>query len=216
MGVAVLLLAAVAWAVSAMSGDDDAPLGNVVAPRHVVPGDTGAVPFEGSVQPRDGAPVVEVHADFLCSHCAQFDASTGDRLRAKANAGEIDLRFVPMTIMDGTARRGPAHDVMGAAVCALDQQGPGAFWRLHDAFFDAGYAVKGEQPSREQLVRKADDAGVTGLGACIDESRFVPWLDSPREAARDRGVTGTPTVFVDGKKVADPTTEAIESAIGAA
>jgi len=212
----VLVGSLLAWALSASQDEEAAPPGEVVQPRNLAVGEPAGVAFESAVPLEAGAPRVEVYADFLCPHCAEFEESTGQRLRALADAGEIDLRFVPMTILDGRAKQGPAHDVMNAAVCAADEKGPAAFWRLHEALFASGYARSGAEPSSRELVELAAEAGVTGIDACVDEGRFVPWLDLPREAARERGVTGTPTVFVDGSKVEDLSTGGIEDAIDAA
>nr|WP_255487544.1 thioredoxin domain-containing protein [Aeromicrobium senzhongii] len=209
---ATALVAAAAWGVSALaSADEDR---DVVAPRYVSGGAPGFA-FPAKADP--GAPVVEVYADFLCPHCADFAASDGERLlKERAEAGEIALRFVPMTIMDGRASDGPAHDVMNAAVCAADAEGPEAFWSMHTALFAAGFHEGGSEPSSTDLDQIAQDAGVSGIAECIDQDRFVPWLSEPRDAARDRGVTGTPTVLVDGEKVDDPTAAALQAAIDAA
>ena len=209
---ATVLVGAAAWGVSALSSADEER--DVVAPRYV---SRGAPGFAFPAKAGPGVPVVEVYADFLCPHCADFAASDGERLlKERADAGEISLRFVPMTIMDGQASDGPAHDVMNAAVCAADAQGPEGFWALHPALFAAGFHEDDSEPSRTDLARVAQDAGVPGIDACIDEGRFVPWLSEPRDAARDRGVTGTPTVLVDGEKVDDPTAAALQTAIDAA
>ena len=213
----VLVVAALGWFLSRGSADEaQGPAPEIVQPRNVAVGEPIGFAFEGTVPLEAGAPSVEVYADFLCPHCADFEESTGERLRALANAGEINLRFVPMTILDGRAKQGPAHDVMNTAVCAADAAGPAAFWQVHEALFAAGYATEGERPSKDELLEVAREAGVGGLDECVAQGRFVGWLDVPREAARDRGVTGTPSVFVDGTKVEDPTTKKVEAAIDAA
>ncbi|MCD9153592.1 DsbA family protein [Aeromicrobium duanguangcaii] len=208
---ATALVAAAAWGVSALASGEDREF---VAPRHVSVGTPGFA-FPAKADP--AAPVVEVYADFLCPHCADFADSDGERLlKERAEAGEISLRFVPMTIMDGRASDGPAHDVMNAAVCAADVQGPEGFWAMHTALFAAGLHEDGSAPSSTELTAIAQDAGAQGIDACIDEGRFVPWLSEPRDAARDRGVTGTPTVLVDGEKVDEPTAAKLQAAIDAA
>ena len=195
---ALLVVAAIAWGVSALGGDDAAD-GPVVEPRNLT---SGGVQHPGAAAPA-GAPVVEVYEDFLCSHCADFEQEHGAWLSDRAERGEIVLRFMPMTILDGTADTGPAHDAMNAAFCVADEQGAEAFWSMKSALFAAGYASGDEEPSDGALAALAQDAGVPGAEPCIEDGTFVPWLNEARETARERGVTGTPSVYVDGEKLDD-------------
>ncbi|WP_286929519.1 MULTISPECIES: DsbA family protein [Aeromicrobium] len=194
---ALVLVLGVAWGLSALGGDDAAD-GPVVEPRNVT---SGGVQHPGAA--RAGAPVVEVYEDFLCSHCADFEAEHGAWLADRAERGDIVLRFMPMTILDGTDGTGPAHDAMNAAFCVADAQGAEAFWAMKSALFRAGYASGDEEPSETALAALAQDAGVPGADACVQDGRFVPWLNEARDAARERDVTGTPSVFVDGERLDD-------------
>lgn len=194
----MVLLGLGAWAVTALSGEDD-PV-EVVTPRHLT---DGGIAHPGS--PAQDAPVVEVYEDFLCSHCAEFEAEHGAFLTDLADRGEISLRFVPMTILDGRDDTGPAHDAMNAAMCVADEQGAEAFWAMKPLLFDARYHTGDEQPTTEALAEIARDAGATDPEPCLESSRFVPWLNEAGETARERGVTGTPSVFIDGEKLEDTT-----------
>lgn len=207
---ALVLVAAVAWGISSLGGGDDAADGPVVEPRGLT---AGGVQHPG--QPASDAPVVEVYEDVLCSHCADFEDEHGTYLGDLADRGEIALRFVPMTILDGTAGTGPAHDAMNAAFCVADRQGAEAFWAMKAELFAAGFATGDVQPTQQALAAIARDVGVPDIASCLEDGTFVPWLNEVREQARERGVTGTPSVFVDGEKVEDPATvrSAVEDAL---
>ncbi|WP_269303143.1 DsbA family protein [Aeromicrobium sp. HA] len=206
---ALVLVAAVAWGISSLGGDDAAD-GPVVEPRGLT---EGGVQHPGT--PARGAPVVEVYEDFLCSHCADFEDEHGAYLTDLAEQGQIALRFVPMTILDGTADTGPAHDAMNAAFCVTDRQGAEAFWAMKPALFAAGFATGDAEPTQRALAAIARDVGVPDIESCLEDGTFVPWLNEVREQARERGVTGTPSVFVDGTKLEDPATvrSAVEDAL---
>lgn len=205
---ALVLVAAVAWGISSLGGDDAAD-GPVVEPRGLT---ERGVQHPGT--PASDAPVVEVYEDFLCSHCADFEDEHGAYLADLAEQGEIALRFVPMTILDGTADTGPAHDTMNAAFCVADRQGAEAFWAMKPELF-ASFARGDAEPTQRALAAIARDVGVPDIESCLEEGTFVPWLNEVREQARERGVTGTPSVFVDGTKLEDSATvrSAVEDAL---
>lgn len=215
VAVVVILIAAAGWGVKSMS-DSNTKQQDVVVPKALSEGENAGMDFPGTTPAADGAPVVEVYEDFLCPHCGDFESSTGALLKQQADAGAITLRFHPMTIMDGVAEEGPAHDVMNAAVCAAEEQGIEAFWDMHSALFAKRYYEGGANPSASDLAAVAEDAGVADIEACIRSGEFVPWLNEARETAKERGVSGTPTVFVADEKVEDISPAAIQKAIDAA
>ncbi|WP_313406890.1 thioredoxin domain-containing protein [Aeromicrobium sp.] len=215
VAVVVILIGAAGWGIKSMS-NSNAKQQDVVVPKTLSEGDNGGFEFPATTPAADGAPVVEVYEDFLCPHCGEFESSTGALLKQQADAGAIVLRFMPMTIMDGQASEGPAHDVMNAAVCAAEQEDPAAFWSMHSALFAEKYYEGGGSPSASELSAVAEESGVADIESCIRSGEYVPWLGEAREAAQDRGVTGTPTVFVADKKIEDVSPASIQKAIDAA
>ena len=75
------------------------------------------------------------------------------------------------------------------------------------AFKDALFAVQPEEGgpglSDEQLVAVGADVGldVDGFGACVMAGRYLPWGAFVTERALERGVSGTPSVYVAGTPV---------------
>jgi 2-hydroxychromene-2-carboxylate isomerase len=73
-----------------------------------------------------------------------------------------------------------------------------------------------------QLVSFANQAGATGAAVtqAIDSGRYDDWTRAVTEQASKDGVTGTPTVFVDGKQLdsskltPDGVTAAVQAAQG--
>ncbi len=212
VAVVVVLIGVGGWAIK-NAADENASETEVVTPRNTT---ENGIDYPAATKAAANAPLVETYEDFLCSHCGDFEASTGAYLRQKADAGEISLRFNPMTIMDGEAEEGPAHDVMNSAICTVDTQGPESFWKMHTALFGQKYYAGTAPPASADLLKIAEGLGVTGLDSCVKTSKFVPWLNKAREAAQERGVTGTPTIFVDGKKIEGFSQADLDTAIAAA
>ena len=197
VAVVVVLVGVGGWAIKNAS-DENATQTEVVTPKNVT---ENGFDYPAAKPAAEGAPLVETYEDFLCSHCGDFEATTGPYLRQKADAGEISLRFNPMTIMDGEAEEGTAHDVMNTAVCAADEQGLEAFWKVHDALFAARFYEGSTRPTNPDLLKITEGLGIDGLDSCVKTGKFVPWINEAREVAQKRGVTGTPTIFVADKKI---------------
>ena len=88
-----------------------------------------------------------------------------------------------------------ARPAAEAARCAAAM---GRFWEYHDVLFVA-------QPefAREQLVGYAGRLGLdrAAFGACLDSGRFAPSIDADIAEGRARGVRGTPTFFINGRRL---------------
>lgn len=218
VGVVVVLIGVGAWAVKAAQ-DGNVKETRVIEPQHTVEGyGVPYVPAGGEGDAAD-APTVEVFEDFLCPHCGQFEQSTGEVLRAQADAGEIQLIYRPFSFLDAMGGSTNEYSLRATnlALCALDEQGPEAFQNVHDALYVNQPSEGGAGPSDNDLLSLAEDAGVDVSAACVEEQRFVPWVKEAREHGQDeRDVSGTPTVFVDGEVVEPVSSQAVAAAIEAA
>ena len=85
-----------------------------------------------------------------------------------------------------------------AAEAARCSAAMGRFWEYHDLLFVA-------QPDfgRDQLVGYAARLGLdrTAFAACLDSGRFRSAVDADISEGRARGVRGTPTFFINGRRL---------------
>ena len=88
-----------------------------------------------------------------------------------------------------------ARPAAEAARCAAAM---GRFWEYHDLLFVA-------QPEfrREQLVGYAGRLGLdrTAFASCLDSGRFRDAVEADLNEGRARGVRGTPTFFINGRRL---------------
>ena len=96
-----------------------------------------------------------------------------------------------------------------AARAALAAANQGKFWEFHDALFDL-----------PKLSTKAIDGIAAKLG--LDVAKFTKDMNSPQirqklnidlRDAQEAGVTGTPTIFINGTKLKSRTLPAIQKII---
>ena len=83
-----------------------------------------------------------------------------------------------------------------ATECGADQ---GRFWDFHDQFMSGRQSLY----SRQGALDLAESWGidVDAFSTCIDDERHAPIIESAQRMARERGVRGTPTVFVNDRPV---------------
>ena len=143
------------------------------------------------------APVQVVEfGDFACGACAEFWRDTWPSVRTELiETGRVAWRHVPFLL--GFDR---GDDAANAAECAADQ---GAFWEMHDRIFGGQQEWSRGRRHHDVLERYAGEVGldVEEFRDCYDDERGEERTEAANRAARDAGVRGTPTFFVDGTPV---------------
>jgi protein-disulfide isomerase len=159
----------------------------------------------------DAAKVVEVYVDYQCPYCQRWEIEIGTALmeRAIQPGSGLVVRQYNMAFL-GEANRnlnppGASARAANAAACVLDGDGVDAFVAFNTAIFAA--------PGGTDPATRFDEASLAGLASgvgassealvCIEEGRFMPFVSATTQAAFARGVTGTPTVLINGKPIQD-------------
>lgn len=129
-------------------------------------------------------------SDFACPFClASFPA-----LR------EISLRYQDQVKI--IFRDWPGHDhsisLALAAYCAGEQ---GKFWEMHDKLFQ--YQTDTFGSDKNQLAILAQQLGIYNnqFQACFDTQKYLPQIRENFADSEKLGVQGTPTWFINGKKI---------------
>lgn len=152
----------------------------------------------------DSSFVITEFADFRCVHCK----NAGPSIRAfLATHADAELRFYNFPL-DGSCNEGlPAHGascyLAAAVVCAENLKGLGA--SLHDKIFEAQ-----DKLSAESLTdnKKRVSAAAAALGiekqdfeSCVEAPTTLEAVKKQAELGRRVNVRGTPSFFVNGKKL---------------
>jgi protein-disulfide isomerase len=142
----------------------------------------------------DAAPVTLVEfSDFECPYCAraadvtkQLRATYGDKIR-------FVFRQFPLSFH---------KSARGAAEAGLAAHAQGKFWAFHDAVFEHQANL-----GPADLLSYAKQAGlnVAAFQAAIESRKFASAVDADVALGELVGIEGTPTLFVNGKRVANPT-----------
>jgi len=140
-----------------------------------------------------GAPLALVEfSDFACPFCQALRP----RLEAfvTARASRVKLFYKPFPI----ASHEHAADAAEAAEWARDQ---GFFWKMHDSLFDSPHAL-----SIDDLAARASRLGgdADDLRQAVEGHRNKARIQASQDEARAAGLTGTPTLFLEGRRLLLP------------
>jgi protein-disulfide isomerase len=149
------------------------------------------------------APSVQIYEDFQCPACGNLEQAYGALIEELAGQGEIELNYHQMTFLDKNLNTDHSVRAAGAFGCAIDA---GAGQAYHNTVFANQPATEGDGWTDDQLKQFGADAGITGdvkttFDKCVDDGTYQDWAELSTKAAFDEGVSGTPTIFVDGEEL---------------
>ncbi len=150
-----------------------------------------------------GAKVVLVEfADYQCPHCK---AATEwlDKLVTKFD-GKVKLTYVDFPIKGDSSQK-----ISEGAYCAEQQ---GKFWEYHDLAFAKQVQLHDDKDASNTLAKelKLDEGKFTACLAGADAKKRV--ADGKKEGERI-GITGTPSLYINGKRLKGANSEDIEKEI---
>jgi len=147
-----------------------------------------------------GAPVVLVEfSDFECPYCKEEAKAIRDNLLA-AYPTQVKLYFkeFPLETLHPWAKTAAL-----AGRCVFQQSGDG-FWAYHDWMFAHQDKVTADSVRAQILdwAKGQKDLDALKLGQCIDTKATEAEVDAIEAQGRDLGINSTPTLFVNGRRLA--------------
>lgn len=189
-----IVIAVVNAAEKADSPDSATPTGEVVVPANATPG--GALTVGNTAAPVK----LEVYLDYMCPFCGRFEQANGDEIERLVADGTVRLELHPLSFLDRMSQ-GTRYSTRAAnAVATVADRAPDHLLAFHKALFARQPAEGSRGLSDDEIAKLAREAGVPQN--VVDEfvtRRFEPWIAKSTSAAFDSGITGTPTVKIDGK-----------------
>jgi protein-disulfide isomerase len=155
----------------------------------------------GSIENGDGirvgtGPPVDLYIDFLCPFCRRFEEDSGAELESIVAAGLGSLVYHPLGFLDRLSTTRYSSRAAAASGCASDRR---RFLEYKNALFANQPEEGGPGLSDAQLTQLGLALGMDpGFARCIGAHRYIEWAGFVTMRAVERGVTGTPSVFVDG------------------
>jgi protein-disulfide isomerase len=149
----------------------------------------GGRPARGASEP---LVTVVVFSDFQCPFCSRVNPTLERLLNQYSDDLQIVFRNQPL----------PFHqDARPAAIAALEayaQAGDDGFWRMHDLLF-----ANQQQLDRSSLESYAAQIGLdrASFSSALSREAHTAIIDEDQEVAQRVGARGTPTFFINGRKL---------------
>lgn len=134
------------------------------------------------------APVMVVEfADYQCPYCKALEPQLEQLKREFGDKVSIAFKDFPIP------QHANAQKMAEIAHCAGDQ---GKYWELHDFMFNELKAFDMKQVDNRAQALNMD---VAKLNQCVASDSDAAAISANAAEGRDLGVTGTPTVFINGR-----------------
>jgi protein-disulfide isomerase len=160
-----------------------------------------------SMGPEDAKVTLIEFADFECPSCRQLDLVLRDLLPRHPEV-RLVFKHYPLTDIHPWAMTAAI-----ASQCAY-QQNPAAFWKIHDAIFDAQDVIS---PSNvwDKMLDLATQQGLNAEAyrACMINPETASQVKATIEEGHALTITATPTTFVNSRRVVGPDKSLIEQYI---
>jgi protein-disulfide isomerase len=171
--------------------------GDQPKPGEKVDVSAGKLPLLGN---KDAKVTLVEFTDFQCPFCKRFtDEALVQIKKDYIDTGKANLavRHYPITAIHPNAFKASE-----AAECANEQ---GKFWEYHDTLFtdQAKWETQSAEDAKSTFVGFAQSLGLdTGsFSSCLDSEKHKANIDQDLADGQKAGVTGTPTIFVNGTAV---------------
>ncbi len=164
--------------------------------RHAIK--TQDAPFKG----RPDAPVTIIeYTDFECPYCARLQSMFDELLRLYPDKIKIVYKNYPL---------GNHRFARKAAAIVMAAHMEGKFWPIHDRIFEN---YRNLNDARLDQIRRDFGFDTSEFEAVMNSPEVAAMIQSDINQGKSIGVKGTPTVFVNGKRLKDKSFEGFKRAI---
>ncbi|WP_042430643.1 DsbA family protein [Streptacidiphilus anmyonensis] len=201
IGAAVVTVVALAAgiAVAATSGGKSAASGPLVIPAKTT-GPNGTVIVYGNANAKH---TLDVWEDFRCPICDKLEKADGPTIQQLADNGTYKIQYHMATFLDRNLGGTGSMDALEVAGAALNDGGVAKFKAFHDVL----YANQPEETTDGfgnlntllDLAKKVPGLVTPTFTKDVQDRVYAPWAQKVTDAFNSSGVTGTPTLKLDGK-----------------
>lgn len=159
-------------------------------PGQKVDVEVGKLPALGN---KDAKVTIIEFADFQCPFCKRlFDETISQLKKEYVDTGKVKLFYRHFAFL-GEESTWAAE----ASECANEQ---GKFWQYHDHLYTNQGGENVGAFSKDNLKKFAAnlDLNTSQFNSCLDSGKYITKVKDDVEAGQAAGVSGTPTMFING------------------
>jgi protein-disulfide isomerase len=163
-----------------------------------------------------GGPVtIDLYEDYQCPACKHFQQANGPTIKELISEGKAKVVFHPVAYLNRFSSTEYSTRSSAAAGCAAKG---GKFTEFTDQLFERQPPENSAGLSNAELIDIGAGVGLNKdeFSSCVNAGTYKSWTAHVTDEASKDGVTGTPTIKVNGYEIQNPTPDAIKAAVAAA
>ena len=203
-GVAVVVIAIIATAVvlgrrgqATSAGSSPSATATTNVDGTSVPfviGGTGATADGVRVGNADAKVSMDLWVDYSCPHCQEFEATNNAAISDLVASGKLAVTYHNIQIVTDYGTEA------GSASACVAVHDP-SIWPAFNASLYANHSAQTDGWSASQFAAFATSSGAgDATRSCITDGTYRDWIGDNTAASVKAGVSGTPTMFIDGEK----------------
>lgn len=145
-----------------------------------------------TVDEADDRPKVTLYTDPACPYCSQFEQQYHTFFSEKLANEEILLEYRPIAFMDGSSG-GYSSRAGNAFMCVADES-PENYLS-----YTGSVIAQGESLSADALIEYGAENYGIDIEECVSNNTYRALVSYATNLASQVGVSGTPTVLIDGE-----------------
>lgn len=201
IGGAILAAVIVVGILIIATRDSDSDNSSVTLPAAML---DASIPRDGRILGDPNAPVTIVeYSDYQCPFCKRFHEDVFPQLRDEyIKTGKVKFVYTDYTLIDGFTEGdyGESDRAADAVACAGAQ---GKFWEMHDTVMhnQTGENIGGFTKANLAKMAELLDLNMGDFNSCLDDRDYKDEIAAGEEQGKAMGVSGTPSLFINGVKV---------------
>jgi hypothetical protein len=154
----------------------------------------GSVPNGVRLGAADAKVQMDLWVDYSCPHCQEFEATNNDTLTSLVATGKLAVTYHNIQIVTDYGTEA------GSASACMAVHDPEA-WPAFNAALYANHSAQTDSWTASSFrAFAASNGGGDATQQCIEAGTYRRWISANTEASTKAGVTGTPTMFINGEK----------------
>ena len=184
---------------------------NIQNNRPVPPGSFVTVPTQTwpmadgkAMGPKTAKVLLQEFADFQCPICREYFSTVEPQIKTTyLDKGTIRYEFHHFIVIDANTGGSESRHAAEASECANEQ---GHFWDYHNMLYtnQGGEGSGALADNRLKAFSVALGLDSAKFNTCFDSHRYSSVVDADQALGTQMGVSGTPTLFVNGTMVSNP------------
>ncbi len=147
-----------------------------------------------------GRPVVDFYVNYQCAHCRDFENEVAPLVEQWITDRTVQLVYHPVPSSSSANSDDYSTRASSAAGCAADS---GKLHEFNKALFAKPLPKTEAEAGNDRLIQVGNEAGLTDatFAQCVQAGTYKGWAHHVADGFIKQGLSETPTVLINGKKV---------------